>query len=215
MIGVRMNHFSKVAKEWDTPQKIDRNRVIADAIRKELSASNFNLRNPELEIMDLGCGTGILSEFFAPYTKRLIGVDPTKEMIEVFNQKFQGKKHITSECKNLESESASENMRDLDFIMSAMAFHHMKGPMQVLSKLKNMLKSEGKIFVIDLDQEDGSFHPDPEAMGVYHNGFAKEELQSWANELKMGLKHKIIDTIEKNEKSYPLAMAVFHLESVN
>ena len=107
---------------------------------------------------------------------------------------------------NLEEENISEKF---DLIVSSMAFHHLNYPGKVLNKLKNNLNSGGKIIVVDLDKEDGTFHPDNEGMGVKHFGFSKETLENWANKSELNLDHYIINSIDKNERKYQQFCAVF------
>ena len=55
-----------------------------------------------------------------------------------------------------------------------------------------------------------SFHPDPKNMGVHHFGFSKDQNISWAKETGVELlERKIVHTVEKNEKAYPIFLAVY------
>jgi predicted TPR repeat methyltransferase len=51
----------------------------------------FNLAHPHLEkdltILDLGCGTGLGSQFYRPYAKILIGVDVSPKMLQKASEK--------------------------------------------------------------------------------------------------------------------------------
>ena len=74
-----------------------------------------------------------------------------------------------------------------------MAFHHLKDPKAVLSLFKKHLTPSGRVFVIDLDEEDGSFHPDNEGMGVHHFGFSINTMESWSHELGFhSFQHEIV-----------------------
>lgn len=86
-----------------------------------------------------------------------------------------------------------------------MAFHHLENPKLVLNKVYQMLNPKGIAVIVDLDKEDGTFHPDNEAMRVKHFGFSKEELLLWSQEFK-SVEHKIIHRVVKNDKSYPMFM---------
>jgi hypothetical protein len=94
--------------------------------------------------------------------------------------------------------------------MSAMAFHHLRGPEKILSLFKQHLNPGGQIFLIDLDEEDGSFHPDNEGMGVFHFGFSKKTLSAWAQELKFNtFDYQTVYVIAKNNRIYKIGMARF------
>lgn len=201
-----MSHFASVAKEWDTPQTIERNEIFSRSLAKYFPETS------NLELMDFGCGTGLLSVNFVERSQKLIGVDTTQEMLDVFNQRFKEFKQVQALCTNLEDSSQELNGQCFDVIYTAMAFHHLKSPMETLKLFKQQLKPEGKVAVIDLDQEDGSFHPDNEGMGVHHYGFGREELQTWADKLEFRqFKHEIIHSIEKNDRIYRVALSIFSL----
>lgn len=52
----------------------------------EMEALHF-APNHDLDILDLGCGTGLCGEVFKPYAKKLIGVDLSEKMLSLAQQK--------------------------------------------------------------------------------------------------------------------------------
>ena len=90
-----------------------------------------------------------------------------------------------------------------------MAFHHLIDPGAMILKLKGMLKSGGRLAIIDLDKEDGTFHSNPDRMGVKHFGFEKDEICSWAEKAPMKIQYQLINKIEKNDRTYSQFLAVF------
>ncbi len=132
------------------------------------------------------------------------GVDSSVEMLNVLRSKFP-EQHV--QTLNIDVEKEDVSSLEYNFVISQMAFHHLQNPMAVLKKLKK--KTPVKIAIIDLDKEDGSFHPDPQGMGVRHFGFSKSEIQKWADEAGLTLQHyQIINTIHKNDNKYPQFLAV-------
>lgn len=201
-----MNHFASMAKEWDTPKTVERNQIFSQALLKYLPEKS------KLNLLDFGCGTGLLSINFVERAEKLIGLDTTREMLDVFDQRFKDFHQTQSLCVNLEESPGGLEGLGFDFIYTAMAFHHLKQPVEILKLFKEHLGPEGKVAVIDLDQEDGSFHPDNEAMGVHYYGFGREELQSWADQLGFNhFEHEIIHAIDKNDRIYRVALSVFSL----
>lgn len=197
-----MQHFTEMAKTWDTPEKVERNIQYANEIKQFLS------KNEHLKILDIGCGTGLLGGQFLNETNTLIGVDTSSGMLEVFNGKFQGINNSKSYLMDMTKENLPET--GFDLIVSAMAFHHIKDTYPMLSILKEKLNTNGILAIIDLDEEDGSFHPDPKNMGVHHFGFSAAQNTMWAKETGIELlKRTIVHTVEKNEKAYPIFLAVY------
>ena len=176
-----MSHFNEQAAEWDSPNKIKMMGLLA-----KKTAATLNLSQP-VDIMDFGCGTGLFGLEFADYAKTLVGIDTSTGMLEIFNKKIHGESHIKSLCIDLEKEELSEKF---DLIVSSMAFHHLTHPEKMILKLKKMLNHGGRIAIVDLDKEDGTFHPDPKAMGVKHFGFSKEELYGWADKAQMNIQYQ-------------------------
>lgn len=197
-----MTHFNKIANEWDSPEKIILNEQYSSRIKSLIPEKFPN------KILEIGCGTGLLGSNFLTESNTFLGIDTSQGMLEVFDQKFKNDKNAKSLLINLEENELAK--AGFDLIISSMAFHHLKRPDLMLLKLKSMLSNNGVIAIIDLDKEDGSFHPDPNNMGVFHSGFSDETTQSWASKSNFIKTHReIIHTINKNGKSYPLFLAIF------
>lgn len=205
-----MEHFSEMAKNWDTQEKIDRNIDYAKCIKQYLPLS---ASNQKIKILDLGCGTGLLGTQFLDHPdSQIVGVDTSAGMLDVFLHKFHDNNADGYRAKAFLMDMSKTELPEKNFnlIVSAMAFHHIKDTYPMLLKLKERLAPEGIIAIIDLDEEDGTFHPDPKNMGVHHFGFSHEQNMAWANELDLNLvERKIVHAIEKNEKSYPIFLAVY------
>lgn len=197
-----MNHFKQAAPTWDTPERVQMVKAYAEKIKAHLQAST------NLKILEVGCGTGLLGSNFLDGKNKILGIDTSKDMLEIFDQKFKGDLNIRSKFLNLEEQDLDE--KNFDLILSSMAFHHLKNPDMVLKKLKNLLSPSGLIAIVDLDEEDGSFHPDPKNMGVHHFGFEKSKLVQWAESSDFkNFSHEIIHTVKKNGAEYPVFLAVY------
>lgn len=210
-----MEHFTQMAKEWDTPEKISRNIEYGKEIKNHLP---FNCVNQQIKILDLGCGTGLLGTQFLDHPEsQIVGVDTSAGMLDIFLQKFKDNNPNGTRAKAFLMDMSKTDLpeHNFDLIVSAMAFHHIKDPYPMLQKLKERLNDKGVLAIIDLDEEDGTFHPDPKNMGVYHFGFSKEQNSAWADEVGLSLfERKIIHVIEKNEKTYPIFLALYKTKKV-
>ncbi len=198
-----MTHFDTKANTWDTPEKKKFFKELSIHIQKELKLPHLS------RILDFGCGTGLFGLNFLNQGNELIGIDTSAGMLEVMNQKVSSDYRLKTYLLNLEQESTPEKLGTFDLIISAMAFHHLHNPSQMLAKLKSLLNKEGILAIVDLDQEDGTFHPDNQAMGVKHFGFSKEELKGWARENSMTMSHSIYRSIAKNGREYGQFLAIF------
>lgn len=162
--------FSKEASMWDeNPMRVRITSDIGDSI-----IANVKLTD-KMDVLDFGCGTGLLSFKLALLVKSIVGVDSAQGMLDVFNDKI----------KKLGIDNAKAELLDVDkneiltgtysLITSSMSFHHIKDIVGLLRQMYNALKSNGVLAVADLEPDNGKFHEDN--TGVYHNGFDLTEFK--------------------------------------
>lgn len=200
-----MSHFNEVANEWDSQGKVEMMKVLADKTFEILKSTG---EMKDLDILDFGCGTGLFGLNFIDSAKSLYGIDTSEGMLKVFDKKTAGHGEVSRKLINLEEEDLNKSF---DLIVSSMTFHHLNDPRKMIGKLKTMLSPKGRMAIVDLDKEDGSFHQNNEAMGVKHFGFSEQELASWAQEEGLSFETVIINKIDKNDRSYGQFLAVFSL----
>lgn len=195
-----MNHFNDKAHEWDKPEKVN--------MMKKLATNTKSILNIEKKgkVLDFGCGTGLFGLEFEDLANEIVGIDTSEEMLKVWDKKTEGHTNISRQFINLEEENLSDKF---DLIVSSMTFHHLNKPAELLIKLSQSLLDNGKMAIVDLEKEDGSFHPDNKKMGVNHFGFDENEIQSWANAANMKVKTYHINSIKKNDREYGQFLAIF------
>jgi SAM-dependent methyltransferase len=84
-----------------------------------------------------------------------------------------------------------------DVIYTSMALHHIIDTETTIKNLYRLLKSDGHLCIIDLDEEDGSFHKEEKDFNG-HNGFNQNALKSVL--LETGFKEVDVNTFYKDEK---------------
>jgi putative AdoMet-dependent methyltransferase len=91
-------------------------------------------------------------------------------------------------------------------IVSCMALHHVADTTALMQAFASALHPGGRVALVDLYQEDGSFHGDNEAKGVHHFGFVPQALQAQAEHA--GLREvaftEILRMQHRNGREYPL-----------
>ena len=94
--------FSKIATEWWNPNgkfkplhKFNPIRIkyIKDNIIKKFNLNSSNRPLKRINILDIGCGGGLLSEPMSRLGANVVGIDASKKNIEV--AKFHAKKKIS------------------------------------------------------------------------------------------------------------------------
>ncbi len=163
--------FDKVAKEYDTPDKLERSEKIAQFLLKNLPI------NTNWKVLDFGCGTGTTDLLLSPYVGLIIGVDLSKGMLDVFKEKIDKFKIQNIKIFNEDILNNRLNEKDFDLMITSMTFHHLDNPKEAVSKLGRYIKENGYIVIMDLEKEDGTFHSDN--TDVKHFGFDKEEIKGW------------------------------------
>jgi 2-polyprenyl-3-methyl-5-hydroxy-6-metoxy-1,4-benzoquinol methylase len=162
--------FDKEAREWDEyPGHVKLATDIAAAMSRHLSL------NAKTDILDFGCGTGLLTLPWAPRVRSLTGVDSSQGMVDMMASKAakQGLTNVKTLRLDLDKGAALGGRYDL--IVSSMTLHHIRNIEALLKQFHRVLAPSGRICLADLDPDGGRFHSDNR--GVFHNGFEREELR--------------------------------------
>ena len=140
--------FAAKAVNWDSPDKIN-------MTTKFLSEMLFHI-NPQSswKALEIGAGTGLVGLKVEPLVGKVILVDTSESMLEVLKQKL----HSDSKVEVVHGEVFDYVKEDIDFVFSAMAFHHLTDVEKTLQHLSTITKSGAWVVVGDLVTEDGSFH---------------------------------------------------------
>lgn len=168
------NDFDDYAKTWDTDKRINRAKIIANEI------SNLIDADKNYSAMEFGCGTGLVSFNLYDKFKKITLIDSSKEMINVLNSKIR--KYKVDNMIACYLDISDENSLDMKFdvIYNSMVLHHIHDIEAIISKFYELLNDDGYLYIVDLDEEDGSFHKEyPDFNG--HNGFNKEKLRNILN----------------------------------
>lgn len=161
--------YDNKALSWDSEKRINRAKIIAEEILKRIEIKeSFNA-------LEFGCGTGLISFNLYKSFKEITLVDTSKGMIDVLNSKIEKNniKNMTAYQLDINDQQIIEEKYDV--IYTSMVLHHIKDTKRVLMGLINLLNKNGYLCIIDLDEEDGSFHSNEKDFDG-HNGFNQESL---------------------------------------
>ena len=189
-----VDHFKHKSKSWDmSSMRVKNAKSIADLIVKNIDFKE------DMEVIDLGAGTGLLSYFIAPHVAKIIAVDNSPSMLEEFKNKAS---EFDSETEIIAADISKDDLgRTFDGIISSMTIHHVEDTKALFSKLYDMLNDNGFIAIADLDTEDGSFHSDN--AGVFHYGFDRKMLENIAKEVGFKkIKFDLASTINKPHATF-------------
>jgi cyclopropane fatty-acyl-phospholipid synthase-like methyltransferase len=188
--------FEEKAIDWDANQmRLELSSAIGAAILEYVQLEN------DMEVMDFGAGTGLLTAHVVPRVKTVSAVDTSKSMLDKLAEKpeFHGK--VKAVCQDITEQPLDSRF---DLIISAMAMHHVEDTDKLIKTFANHLQSGGQVALADLDEEDGTFHPE-DTEGVFHHGFDRDRLKKimmdngFAN-----IQFHTVHSVGKEGKDYPI-----------
>jgi putative AdoMet-dependent methyltransferase len=104
-------------------------------------------------ILDFGCGTGGIALNLAKYSKKVIGVDISREMLDILEEKAKNQNinNIETHCAGFLSYDP-ETSDKVDKIVSIVALHHLPDFWKsvALLKMAEILKKGGKLYLFDV-----------------------------------------------------------------
>ena len=169
---VKKRDFDKEAAAWDTPSRLRLAGDIFAALAAEVPLS------ADLDVVDFGCGTGLLSLALAPRVKSVTGVDSSRGMLEALDGKIDRQGVQNARTQWLDLEAGGRLPGPCHLLVSAMTLHHVPDVAALFTAFRGVIRPGGHLALADLDTEDGSFHGDN--TGVFHFGFEREALRRLA-----------------------------------
>ena len=168
-------NFDKEAAQWDA--KAARVKLVA-----EISAAIIREIKPtrDMDVLDFGCGTGLLMLAVQPLVKSVTGADNSQGMLSVLEGKIREQGLTNAYAKYVDFEKGGRIEGSYDLIVSSMALHHVRDTAGLFAQWHALLRPEGRVCFADLDTEDGSFHPDN--AGVFHFGFDRNKVKDLLRE---------------------------------
>jgi len=168
-INTKKHNFDQEAASWDqVPRRVKVAQDIAHSMIQEITLT------PDIDIMDFGCGTGLLTFSLQPLVRSITGVDSSQGMLDVFKTKIKEQNLNNVKAEFIDLDNGDVLTGSYNLIVSSMTLHHIKNIAPLLEQFYSILLPSGQLAIADLDLDDGQFHSDNE--GVFHFGFDREEL---------------------------------------
>ena len=151
--------FSKIATEWWSPngkfKPLHKFNPIRIQYLKENIIEHFKLKQSsrplkKINILDIGCGGGLLSEPMSKLGANVTAIDASKKSIEV--AKFHAKKNnlkINYLCSSPEKLNIKKKF---DVILNMEIIEHVDDINFFIKKSSNLLKKNGLMFVATLNK---------------------------------------------------------------
>jgi ubiquinone/menaquinone biosynthesis C-methylase UbiE len=132
---------------WDRIAERYAKRPVADqaAYQKKLQVTRKYFQ-PNMAVLEIGCGTGSTAIAHAPYVKHILAIDTSSKMIEIARGKAEAGKveNVTFRQSTIEDFHAPD--RSFDAVLGLNILHLLDNKEEVIAKVHRMLKPGG-IFV--------------------------------------------------------------------
>ena len=139
--------MAQPSRFWDRHAKGYAKRPVADeaAYRRKLKVTQDYL-TPDMEVLELGCGTGTTALIQAPFVKHITGIDISGKMIEIARAKAESGnvKNVTFQQSSIDDMGAPD--ASYDVVMGHSILHLLENKVAVITNVHRMLKPGG-IFV--------------------------------------------------------------------
>jgi ubiquinone/menaquinone biosynthesis C-methylase UbiE len=155
--SVTRDWFGGWSNEYDrTLGQLGFHRALLDLVVK---SSTVN-RNDK--VLDIGCGTGLLSlKFLQAADCFITAIDNSKEMMAVFHDKINRLKiNKLVACELMDADSLKFPADTFDIVASSVTLHHLKEKLNPLRKILRILKPGGKLIIGDIDMDATGSHTD-------------------------------------------------------
>lgn len=138
----------EITREYDKEHQKFRNfKEEGKAIIQTLGITSDDI------VLDFGCGTGGIALNLTKYCGKVIGVDISKEMLDILEEKAkkQNIKNIETHCAGFLTYNHG-NAEKVDKIISMLALHHLPDFWKsvALIKMAEILKTGGKLYLFDV-----------------------------------------------------------------
>ncbi|KAI9927186.1 hypothetical protein ASPWEDRAFT_46658 [Aspergillus wentii DTO 134E9] len=181
------DRFNDEASNWDNnPSVQEATRLAFDTLQPILSQSN--------DVLEVGCGTGLLTLRAAPLVNQIVAIDPAQGMIEMLQNKLtspDAPDNIKPICLLLEDPedkalppanpaNPTGERKKFDLITSHLVLHHVPDVEAFLRTLLGCLKPGGRVALTDFEDFGPAaikFHPPSKLEGVERHGIQREWIE--------------------------------------
>lgn len=198
-----MQKFDREASTWDQdPFKTKLAADIAQAMIEELTPS------PESELLEFGCGTGLVTLKLQPMVRSILGVDSSAGMLGELDRKVKERGLTNVATRRLDIESGDSLAGSFDIAVTSMVLHHIRDLRPLFQQFFNVLRPGGRLCIADLDLDDGQFHADNN--GVQHHGFDRQALRKMLEDAGFtGVRDRLATEVSKPQSGISRTFTIF------
>ena len=153
-------------QDWQKEKELDRLKQQANiTLSQEQKIWQEIGLTSNLKILDLGCGSGIISSELAKitYPGEVIGIDLSESMLKqaCWLKDSQGITNLNFQLGDAYQLKFPDNY--FDFVYSRLLFQHLIEPVKVLKNIYRILKPGGMLYILDVDDRWFTLYPEPKS----------------------------------------------------
>ena len=154
-----IDKFSKIAEDWWNPEgkfkplhqfNPERIKYIRDNTIKHFNLTNKDKPFKNLNILDIGCGGGLLSEPMSRLGGNVTGIDASEK--NIISAKFHAKQNNLNISYFCNSPENFKSNKKFDLVLNMEIVEHVEDVNFFIKKSSELLKKNGLMFVATLNR---------------------------------------------------------------
>lgn len=162
-------YFTQVAGQWDDL----RASMFSDAVRD--AAIERAALHPQAVVVDVGAGTGFLTQGLAPLVARVHLVDSSVEMLAVARENLACYTNVEYHLSEGERIPLPDGCADA--VLANMYLHHAPEPLAAIQEMARLLRPGGRLVITDSDEHNHTWLREEHA--DLWLGFPRSQVQAW------------------------------------
>ncbi|MCE5229656.1 metalloregulator ArsR/SmtB family transcription factor [bacterium] len=162
--------FDRIGSRWD-------------ALREHAFGPTFHLEAlvrllpRDLDVADLGAGTGYLLPLLGSHFHKVVAVDMSQQMLDVAKRRIEESGIRNVDLRRGTVESLPLKRAEVDLVLALIILHHVDDIVAVLRQVRHALKPGGRILIVDFQpHQNERFRV---AMADRRPGLEKKQLMQW------------------------------------
>jgi 2-polyprenyl-6-hydroxyphenyl methylase / 3-demethylubiquinone-9 3-methyltransferase len=211
--AAEVNKFAELAHQWWDPQGVFKPLHQLNPLRLDYIDSRANLKGKQ--VLDVGCGGGILSESMARRGAEVIGIDMADKSLQVAQlHALEAGVSVEYRCIAVEA-LAEEKPQAFDVVACMEMLEHVPDPLSVVRACAALVKPGGQLFFSTLNRNAKAYlmavigaeyvlNLLPKGTHDYSKFIKPSELASWLRQSGLELQHQTGVTYNPLSKQYSL-----------
>ncbi|KAB0680807.1 ArsR/SmtB family transcription factor [Aureimonas leprariae] len=172
------DYFARNAERWDRLRLLH----VADA---DVEAALLEALGEETlgDVLDVGTGTGRLLELLAPRAARIVGVDASREMLQVARAKLDAAGIANAQVRQGDAYSLPLAHGSFDLVTLHQVLHYLDDPGAAVREAARMLRPAGRLAIVDFAPHGLEFLREEQAH--VRLGFSQETLAGYLGEAEL------------------------------